>query len=230
MKIYYVLLCAFGIALSGCTTPQYNYRPEVQEISRPPLHAVNVANIGDEMLSQGVYSEQEAIKLDKDIRFGLLGYYTLTPGYYVKTGEDRRSSFYRPAGGGDSGQVQKGALSDPWESIQLSKDGSKISIITIFHASVSERADGVRRTVCSVLSSDSFQQTLIYSGKVGAKVRIGYREFSNNSARPAFNNDVDYDLSQSKVIGYKGARIEIIEATNEYVKYKVISNFNKAAK
>ena len=71
-----------------------------------------------------------------------------------------------------------------------------------------------------VTNSDSFQQTLIYSGKVGDKINVGYREFSSNVARPAFNNEVEYDLSESKIIGYKGARIEVIEATNEYIKYK----------
>jgi hypothetical protein len=79
-----------------------------------------------------------------------------------------------------------------------------------------------------VLQSDSFQQTLIYSGKVGNKINIGYREFSNNLARPAFNNAVEYDLTDSRIIGYRGARIEVIDATNEFIKYKVIQNFNKA--
>jgi len=79
-----------------------------------------------------------------------------------------------------------------------------------------------------VASPDSFQQTLIYSGKVGNKINIGYREFSGSLARPAFNNEVEYDLSESKVIGYKAARIEVIEATNQSIKYKVIQNFNRA--
>ena len=79
-----------------------------------------------------------------------------------------------------------------------------------------------------VLSDDSFQQTLIYSGKLGNKIKIGYREFSNNQARPAFNNDVEYDLSESAVIGYKGARLEIVGATNETIKYRVIQNCNRA--
>jgi len=69
---------------------------------------------------------------------------------------------------------------------------------------------------------------LIYSGKVGNKINVAYREFSNNLARPAFNNTVQYDLDESNIIGYKGARIEVIEATNEYIKFKVLLNFNKA--
>ena len=55
---------------------------------------------------------------------------------------------------------------------------------------------------------------------------LGYREFSNDKARPAFNNDVEYDLNSSKIIGYKGARIEVIEADNQNITYKVLSNFN----
>ena len=75
---------------------------------------------------------------------------------------------------------------------------------------------------------DGFQQTLLYSGRIGNKINISYREFSNNVARPAFNNDVEYDLGESMTIGYKGAEIEIIEATNRMIKYRVIRNFNKA--
>lgn len=77
------------------------------------------------------------------------------------------------------------------------------------------------------LSKDSFQQTLIYNGKVGNKVNIGYREFSSDLARPAFNNDFEYDLSESKQIGYEGALLDIIEAGNQQIKYKVIRSFNK---
>jgi hypothetical protein len=35
-------------------------------------------------------------------------------------------------------------------------------------------------------------------------------------------------LDESADIGYKGARLEILNATNQYIEYKVISNFNKA--
>ena len=64
---------------------------------------------------------------------------------------------------------------------------------------------------------------------MGTKVNIGYREFSASLARPAFNNNVEYDLSESRVVGYKGAQLEILEATNQHIKYKVLRNFNGAA-
>jgi hypothetical protein len=39
---------------------------------------------------------------------------------------------------------------------------------------------------------------------------------------------VEYDLSESKIIGYAGARLEVIKATNTGIEYKVIKNFNSS--
>lgn len=182
------------------------------------------------MLKQGKFYLQDAIHLNQSIKFGgIFTYYTLSEGDYVKTGEDAESEFYFPAVGRGAGIVEKAALADPWEAIQMSKREPKIGVVTIFHVKVSENAVGVTRVKRPALADDAFQQTLIYSGKSGNKVRLGYREFSNSVARPAFNNDVEYDLTESKTIGYKGARVEILEATNEFIRYRVIQNFNQAA-
>ena len=39
----------------------------------------------------------------------------------------------------------------------------------------------------------------------------------------AFYQEVQYDLSQSKTITFRNTTIEIIEATNSYCRFKVIS-------
>lgn len=44
----------------------------------------------------------------------------------------------------------------------------------------------------------------------------------NDMARPAFYQDLSYDLIESKIIGFKGTQIEIIEATNSEIKYMVV--------
>ncbi|HEV7815747.1 MAG TPA: hypothetical protein VGP06_11695 [Janthinobacterium sp.] len=83
-------------------------------------------------------------------------------------------------------------------------------------------------TLDSVISNPSakeFQQTLLYSGKVGNRVTLSYREFFGKQAMPAFTNSVDYDLSESQILGYKGARIEVIQATNAEITYKLLSGF-----
>jgi hypothetical protein len=150
------------------------------------------------------------------------------PGYYIKKGEDSNTETYMPSNDAESGMINKAALADPWQAVMAYKTKPSLCVITAFSAFVCDDSAQFERVKRPVLSSNSFQQTLIYSGKVGKKVNIGYREFSNSLARPAFNNDVEYDLDSSSIVGYKGARIEVIEANNEMIKYKVLKNFNKA--
>ena len=38
-------------------------------------------------------------------------------------------------------------------------------------------------------------------------------------------HNVSYDLSKTSIIGYKGARIQIISCTNESITYIVLKNF-----
>jgi hypothetical protein len=40
-------------------------------------------------------------------------------------------------------------------------------------------------------------------------------------ARPAFYQDLNYDLSESKIIGFRDIRIEVIEGTNTDIKFMV---------
>ena len=77
-----------------------------------------------------------------------------------------------------------------------------------------------------IYSPDSFKQELIYTGKVGDKIRFTYREYSNSMARGAFSVDVEYDLSESNVIAYKGAVVSISKATNTSISYIVTKHFN----
>jgi hypothetical protein len=65
---------------------------------------------------------------------------------------------------------------------------------------------------------------LIYSGKAGNIIRITYREFSNNLARPAFSQDLTYDLSESKRITFRSTVIEVKEATNSSITFVVLES------
>ena len=62
---------------------------------------------------------------------------------------------------------------------------------------------------------------------IGDILKFTYREFTfYGYARDAFTQDVQYDLKEDPIIGFKGARVEVIEATNREITYKVISYFS----
>ena len=69
-------------------------------------------------------------------------------------------------------------------------------------------------------------QTLLYLGKSGNVLKFGYRESYQDLARPAFSNEISYDLTESDIIGYKKAKLQVISATNTSITYKVLSYFN----
>lgn len=221
--VFSVVVASF---MSGCASPKYNYTAAVTSISEPPLNTTQTSHVGDVLLRQGKYKEHDAIYLPSkaDVSWA----YSLLPGYYLKHGEDDGGEYYLPGGGDEAGHVDKAGLADPWKSILAKKNSQILCVVTAFNATSCGSDINFEHRKKPMLTHDSFQQTLIYSGKVGNKINIGYREFSGSIARPAFNNNVEYDLSDSKVIGYKGAQLEIIEATNQYIKYRVIKNFNSA--
>jgi len=221
-----LIVCVLGA--SGCVSVATNYSPETTDISEPPLNAVNTAYVGDSMLRQGQFTLHDAMLLHADVDVGILNPYTLKRGYYLKRGEDEQSEFYQPSRYPGGGAIEKAALADPPKAVQASKVGTKLCVVTIFNAAACTNHAEFERAKQPAATANSFQQTLIYSGRVGNKIKAGYREYSNNLARPAFNNDVEYDLTETRVIGYKGARIEVLDATNEYIRYKVIQNFNRA--
>lgn len=223
-------ICAFASALllSACATTNRDYQPTFTQISDPPLNAVVVAEVGETMLRQGKYVETEAVFIPAEVRLGLLGAYKLQRGYYVKEGGNDKNEFFQPERSAEGGRVDVAALADPFKTVLIPRAGSKVCGVSILGGRVCENGVQFQRLQRPVLTADGFQRTLIYSGRVGNKVNISYREFSNSIARPAFNNEVEYDLGESSVIGYKGAEIEIIEATNRSIKYRVIRNFNSA--
>jgi len=73
---------------------------------------------------------------------------------------------------------------------------------------------------------DCFKKVFIYNGKAGNAVNFSYREFINDMVRPAFTQELQYDLNEGKIIGFKGLRIEILNTSNIEIEYKVLSEFN----
>ncbi|WP_420429096.1 hypothetical protein [Kordiimonas sp.] len=224
MRNIFILLV--GLLMSACTAPQYNYVPTTIDVSEPPLGEVRQVSVGDTLLRQGVYTEQDAIQIGDKFSAGLFGEYTIQPGYYLKVGEDKKSEFYEAEASPSGGRIVKAALADPAQSLQVLKQKDSVCVVTVYGSTSCEKNVRFVRLKRPSLSANSFQQALIYSGRVGNKINIGYREFSSNLARPAFNNDVEYDLTTSSAIAYKGAELEILEATNQFIRYRLLRNFN----
>lgn len=216
-----LLFLSLGLFLVGCATPVYNAQSTISHTSKPPINSVNKVSVGDQMLIQGVMREGEALELHSRTKVGM---YNIPAGQFLKTGDDAKNKFFNVVSTNGS-LIDKNFMADPYKAIMTTLDG-RLCVVTVFNVRTCESSQSFQIVKVASASENSFQQTLIYSGKVGNKINIGYREFSSSLARPAFNNDVEYDLSESRQIGYKGALLDIIEATNQSITYKVLKNFN----
>jgi len=76
-----------------------------------------------------------------------------------------------------------------------------------------------------ITDETNFVQELIYNGRISDNLKFVYREFSNEMARPAFTQEVQYDLATSNIIGFKKLRMTVIEATNTEITYRLDKNF-----
>jgi hypothetical protein len=208
---------AFVFGVTGCTTVQYNGADTLlQEVDYPALGKVVTVYVGDHLVQKGTTSEENVLVVNKTID-GIA--YDIPAKKYSQMGFDDEQDFYSAVG------VINGPLTDPIQALALKRTpDAELCVITVFGGSSCYEGDYERKKQLSE-RGNSFQQTLIYSGRVGNKINVSYREFSNNTARPAFNNDVEYDLSSSNTIGYKGALIEVIKADNSSITYKLIKNF-----
>lgn len=75
-------------------------------------------------------------------------------------------------------------------------------------------------------SSNSFSYELILTSANDSEIKITYREFSGNMARPAFYQDVIFTIdSLPQVIQFRTSRIEVTDIKNNSINYKILEGF-----
>ena len=77
-------------------------------------------------------------------------------------------------------------------------------------------------------SGKFFRNEILYQGASKGTLRLLYREFLNDMARPAFTQELSFDMEEegATIAIVKGARLEILEAGNEGVRFKVTQGFS----
>ena len=190
------------LLLGGCGSRKAT---TVERITDPLVGSVATRGVGEPLISSGLGVFRSDIDLDHDAR---VGDHKIPAGIYAYYDENSTGIWF--------------SSNDQYFFIKKSDD----TVCIDGKGCAKLPYKFVKRPAFTV--SDSLQQTLLYNGRIGSRVTIAYREFSNNMARPAFNNNVEYDLNESMIVGYKGARLEIVKATNTEITYRVLSGFAPA--
>ncbi|MBU2445177.1 MAG: hypothetical protein KJ666_06335 [Bacteroidetes bacterium] len=210
--------CAGSLSLTPSSKQQYkNYQLNVsQKVSiGDPIIEVENANVKDAYVvlfdyqtpTLGLFGSQQMF-LNKGDRFTAVAFIPsdLNAVLVREEGPEKKSIFIHIY---PNGKINRGwCLADGTVPVQGSWTKEQLFV----------KSDNPSRT------ENSFRAQIIYSGITGNTVKAVYREFSNDYARPAFTQELQYSLDESNVISYKSIKIKIIKATNSEIEFTVVDD------
>ena len=209
--------------MSACSSMETYVQTSVVSsvVSIPLIGEETTVAIGEQLLAQGTYAKYDVVTLNT--RYDSIGVSCTTGDYRKKAENNIEDAFVRIDGYASSGDCVNSYAPEGGLNFTISK---KTGEVCVWGESSCNSLTKYSRDEKEIVAADSLQRTLIYNGKIGDIVSLGYREFSDRIARSAFSNEVKYDLSVSNVISYGGAKIEVLDADNNSIQYKILSNFN----
>lgn len=207
-------------ALSGCASgpPIQLYSAPTSVVVIPTINSQASAEIGQTIISKATVSKIPAIKLENDVSENInwTSITRIQKGTMLLHSTSEAGKYYRD-------------FNTAYGGIFISNDKSQPAVIYLAPLAGNYGkipVTGIEFTEVEKWGKDSFKRELVYSGVSQNTISILYREYSDNIARPAFSQELKYDLSQGNAIGYKGARFEVIKATNTELIYKVIRSLD----
>jgi hypothetical protein len=231
MKLYAALL-ALSVMLAGCATPPPVALPDIQYIDQPALNTEASTEIGETLVAKGKVYVFEGLELQERITDnGVAREYVVEPHamrlervdaqghrYFVPSAEAyyvNDKMFARKVRPSNAFLVHKAD-----GSLELQGYYDLTTAGKIFPASPRFKVGKIMDR-----KQPNFRQELIYGGRVGSQIKLMYREYSDDFVRPGFAQEAQYDLTNDQTVGFKGVRIQIIEATNTRLRYKVLRSF-----
>ena len=200
----------------------------------PAIGETKTIEVGESLIYKDKQTTIPAIEIDQAIEHPIENIskkVTLTalPGRYVEKGKDAFGRYYeaKPKKVLENGKVILDCRCGIYVT-DLDNKKTEFYALTKDSLPLSYPKNGIPFKKAVELTRDelSFRKELVYTGISQTIVSILYREFKDDMARPAFSQDLKYDLSESKIVGYRGARFEIIKATNQGLTYKTLKQLD----
>jgi len=211
--------------LSSCgSTKTILVQPEYIEVIKPTLNQVAESEVGESLIEKETGNKYEGIEFLENIKYKSPSNprpFEIEPGsIFIHTRQTKSQEIYT-----QEGKMYAIAVNRITGITTLVIDMYGIGKYTWTNKIID--SNKYKKILVPVTESNYLKQEFIYNGKIGTGVKFTYREFSDNLARAAFTQDLQYELSEGKIVGFKGLRIEIINAYNTKIEYKVLSYFNK---
>lgn len=74
------------------------------------------------------------------------------------------------------------------------------------------------------ITNDSYKEELVYKGRTDSSIRIAYKQYKKMRSSPSSSQELAFDLSSSDTIAFKNYKIKVLNATGEYIRFRVLSD------
>jgi hypothetical protein len=215
------------LLVTGCSSSSLTPLSSApQLLQEPPVGEKHTAQIGDTLVATSRLVRTPAIHIavpvDESTKYlHLPAHLKIAAGTFVARYKHNEETCYVPPEPAalDGERIDVLVCVPPTGGARLVQSDDPDDAFPLHKPIQFERMTFVDRT------GPAFSQELVYNGRAGSVLKFLYREFISETARPPFTQDVQYDLSEGKTIGFKSARIEVIEATNTSITYRVVAHF-----
>lgn len=229
-----------AVLLSGCVTVYPTFQPVplslTEQVYTPPINKQSQAALGDVLMvkvdgnpAKGFVAIQDYQPEDDTYSYGVFHYDPILRGSEWAIIGVLESGDYLCKNGGYQEPLFNGTRTKGNTALVVNADGVAYGFGSYTGRQVSvirwkvPPAAPILRKADKVYLTGSFRQELIYNGKSSSTIKMSYREFKDDFARPAFTQELSYDLAESKTVGFRGMNIEVVEATNSHIKYTIKS-------
>jgi hypothetical protein len=228
------LFTATGVIsiVAACTPAVSVQQPDAitKKGQEPSINVVSMANVGAVMFTEYNFSETTATRLVDAVNdtFGLGARVQAPAGtvLYAATVSGRQAyctatAAYAEPLGGFSRPVcffdtdQDGLLDEYWVTGTVEAASRKVPPVQYTQMQTTSNVGG------------GFRKDLLYQGIQADTLRISYREYVDDMARPAFQQDLTYNIEkgQPTTVVFQNVRMEVFAADNSGVRYRVLQGF-----
>lgn len=216
-----------GVAVAAADEPTVTSQLHLE--SSPQVGVEAEAEIGSSMIQMARYraTTTPAIRLLEPVRSKIRMGVTLllAPGLYRLADQDGRGAFYRSVAPMQA--VSLGVTIPTVGGIFVPADGNaqpKPYYDDIVGHDISRQGDlrtAPSDPIIEHTGEPGLRREFIYSGVSKGTIKLSYREFIDDLARPSFTQELTYDLAEGDEIGFRGARFRVLKATNTSIRYIV---------
>lgn len=215
-----LLSCAIG------SIPYQRTETTSKRSSSKEMNQLITAEIGKTLFSDEIGYYFDAIKITsgtKSIKKNMFGSTIYNDDIYIKKGESQGFDLYFPL---------KTFIKGSTLGVAISQTGGVEKVFVNWDAGSVIFEDTTSKIEYSKFQIDdeeknTLSREFIFNGKNGNSLKFLYREYTNDLARSAFNQELVYDTTEGNIVGFKGLRIEVIKITNTQIEYKILSGFTE---